>query len=242
MNRKLYEDALKKLQQRILLLQTSYRTENARGVVVLEGWDAAGKGGIIRRLSWAMDPRSLRVYPISAPDAHEAREHWLQRFWRKVPQEGEIAVFDRSWYGRVLVERVEDLARPEAWKRAYGEIKQFEKQLLAEDFRIVKLFIDITPETQLERFKRRLDHPEKRWKLTSEDIRNRAKWDAYTAAYEDMVRETSHRSAEWNRIDGNDKHAARLTALEAIIDGLGRGLKQQFPEAAPEAVEFLSNT
>lgn len=239
MNKETYEKKMKALQRRLMVLQTTYKTEGARGVIVMEGWDAAGKGGIIRRLSWAMDPRALRVYPISAPDAHEVREHWLQRFWRRMPRAGEIAVFDRSWYGRVLVERVEGFAATDAWKRAYTEIEEFERQLLAEDFRLVKLFVDITKETQLQRFRERLEKPEKRWKLTAEDVRNREKWGEYEAAYADMFDKTSGRRARWHKIDSNDKRRARIAALESILKGLSRGLDVKLPEADREAVSYL---
>lgn len=239
MKREEYQDKYDALQQRLMLLQTSYKTQGTRGVVVLEGWDAAGKGGLIRRLAWAMDPRTLRVYPIGAPDAHERREHWLQRFWSRMPAAGEIAVFDRSWYGRVLVERIEGFAEEDAWKRAYREIREFEQQLLAEDFRIVKLFLDITPETQLKRFQSRLNHPSKRWKLTEEDIRNRGKWDAYGEAYSDMIKKTSAQHAKWQRIDANEKRRSRLDALKAIHRGLSRGMELAFPEPPKRAVDYL---
>lgn len=240
MKREDYQKKYDEIQQRLMLLQTSYNTQGKRGVVVLEGWDAAGKGGLIRRLAWAMDPRTLRVYPIGAPDSHEKREHWLQRFWSRMPAAGEIAVFDRSWYGRVLVERIEGFAEEEAWKRAYREIKEFERQLLAEDFRIVKLFLDITPETQLKRFQSRLDHPFKRWKLTAEDIRNRERRDAYEAAYTDMIEKTSAQHATWKRIDANEKRRSRLDALDVIHRGLSRGMTLAFPEPSAEAVDYLT--
>lgn len=239
MKREEYRKQFEEMQHRLMLLQTSYNTQGKRGVVVLEGWDAAGKGGLIRRLSWAMDPRTLRVYPIGAPDQHEKREHWLQRFWKRLPAAGEIAVFDRSWYGRVLVERVEGFAEEEAWQRAYREIKEFERQLLAEDFRIVKLFLDITPETQLKRFQSRLHHPFKRWKLTDEDIRNRARRKAYETAYTDMFEKTETKNAQWKRIDANEKRRSRLESLAAIEHGLSRGIDLAFPEPSPIAVEYL---
>lgn len=240
MKREEYQKKYDALQHRLMLLQTSYNNQGKRGVVVLEGWDAAGKGGLIRRLAWAMDPRTLRVYPIGAPDQHEKREHWLQRFWNRMPAAGEIAVFDRSWYGRVLVERVEGFADEDAWQRAYREIKEFERQLLAEDFRIVKLFLDISPETQLKRFRSRLENPFKRWKLTGEDIRNRARWDEYEQAYTDMIEKTSTRQARWTRIDANEKRQARLEALNAIHRGLSRDLTLAYPDPSPEAVAYLT--
>ncbi len=240
MKREEYDKKYAELQHQLMLLQTSYSSQGIRGVVVLEGWDAAGKGGLIRRLAWTMDPRTLRVYPIGAPDQHEKQEHWLQRFWTRMPRAGEIAVFDRSWYGRVLVERVEALADEKAWKRAYREIKEFEKQLLAEDFRIVKLFLDITPETQLQRFESRLENPEKRWKLTDDDIRNRHRWGDYEAAYDDMLEKTSIPHAKWNKIDANDKRRARIDALGKLHRGLARGVSLAFPEPSARAVKYLT--
>ena len=224
MKREEYQKKYDAMQHRLMLLQTSYNSQGKRGVVVLEGWDAAGKGGLIRRLAWAMDPRTLRVYPIGAPDAHEKREHWLQRFWSRMPAAGEIAVFDRSWYGRVLVERVEGFADEDAWKRAYREIKEFERQLLAEDFRIVKLA-----------------NPSKSWKLTAEDVRNRDRWDAYEQAYTDMIKKTSARDAKWKRIDANEKRRARLDALDAIFHGLSRDMELSFPEPSEVAVDYLKD-
>ncbi|MDJ0685192.1 MAG: AMP phosphotransferase [Alphaproteobacteria bacterium] len=241
MNKGDYDTKLAEVQRQLMLVQTTYSSVGARGVVVLEGWDAAGKGGLIRRMAWSMDPRTLRVYPISAPDAHETHEHWLQRFWRRLPRHGEIAVFDRSWYGRVLVERVEGYATDDAWKRAYREIKEFEQQLLLEDFRLVKLFLDISPETQLERFKRRFERPEKRWKLTAEDVRNRAKWAEYETAYADMLAKTQQARARWHKIDANDKRTARLTSTKKILKGLSRGMELRYPDPAPEAVAFLTD-
>ena len=240
MKREEYQEKYDEMQHRLMLLQTSYNTQGQRGVVVLEGWDAAGKGGLIRRLAWATDPRTVRVYPIGAPDSHEQKEHWLQRFWTRVPVAGEIAVFDRSWYGRVLVERVEGFADEAAWKRAYREINEFEQQLLAEDFRIVKLFLDITPETQLKRLQSRLNHPYKRWKLTEDDIRNRHRWPDYEEAYADMIEKTSQRHAKWIRIDANEKRRSRLDALEEIYRELSRGLKLAFPEPPVQAVNYLT--
>ena len=142
---------------------------------VLEGWDTAGKGGIVRRLGWALDPRSFRVHPIAAPTSHERVQHYLQRFWERLPEHGQIVVFDRSWYGRVLVERVEELASPREWKRAYREINEFENAVKADGIRLVKIFLHITPEEQIRRFKDRLTNPLKRWKLSYEDFRNRAR-------------------------------------------------------------------
>src|SRR5262249_12712577 len=156
-----------------------YLGTDERAVVVLEGWDTAGKGGLVRRLAWALDPRSLKVHPISAPSEREKAQHYLQRFWERLPQLGEIVVFDRSWYGRVLVERVEQFAMTGEWKRAYREINEFERTLAADGIRLVKIFLHITAEEQMHRFKDRLTNPRKRWKLSYEDFRNRDRWKDY---------------------------------------------------------------
>lgn len=237
-----YADKLHSLQARLTLLQRAYARQNRRGIIVIEGWDAAGKGGLIRRLAWCLDPRHFSVWPIAAPGAAERRQHWLQRFWARLPEQGEIAAFDRSWYGRVLVERVEGYATPEEWRRAYGEIAAFEKTLAAEEFRLAKLFLDITPETQLKRFRRRFNTPSKRWKLTADDLRNRKKWDAYAAAYHDMIEKCSGSGAPWMRIDANKKRPARLEAFECILRVLGDGVDVAAPPAPPAVRAFFSNT
>ncbi|MFP3943056.1 MAG: polyphosphate kinase 2 family protein [Alphaproteobacteria bacterium] len=236
MDRKTYKNRLKSLQKRLTLLQQAYARQGLRGVIVFEGWDASGKGGIIRRLAWALDPRRFRVWSTGAPNEIERRQHWLQRFWARLPESGELAAFDRSWYGRVLVERVEGLATPEEWRRAYDEIVQFEEMLLAEDFRIVKLFLDITPETQLKRFRNRYETPSKRWKMTEDDIRNRARRDDYAAAYADMFRHCSTGAAPWRRIEADKKRPARLEALQTVLDVLGEGVEVSAPPV-PVAVE-----
>ena len=149
-------------------------------------WDTAGKGGVVRRLGWALDPRSFKVHPISAPDEHERAEHYLQRFWRHLPHKGQIVVFDRSWYGRVLVERVEGFATEAEWRRAYREINEFERVLTDSGVRLIKLFLHITPDEQVRRFRDRLINPIKRWKLSYEDFRNRARQSDYVVAIEDI--------------------------------------------------------
>lgn len=235
MKRESYDEALRDRQHRLVMLQRAYTRQGRSAAVVLEGWDAAGKGGVIRRIGWALDPRNLRVWSIGAPSEQERREHWMQRFWRRVPRRGELAVFDRSWYGRVLVERVEGLASKSAWGRAYDEINQFERMLIEEGVRLVKLFLDITPETQLERFRERYDDPAKRWKLTEEDIRNRARWDDYVAAYDEMRERCSPPDAPWRTINADDKRRSRLEAFDAIIETVGRDVDVE-PPAPPQKV------
>ena len=148
-----YERRLRSLQRRLQQVQQAYLGTPERAMIVLEGWDTAGKGGIVRRLGWALDPRSFRVHPIAAPTSHQKVQHYLQRFWERLPEFGQIVVFDRSWYGRVLVERVEKLATPRQWKRAYREINEFESAIKADGIRLVKIFLHITPEEQVRRFR-----------------------------------------------------------------------------------------
>ncbi len=176
-----YERRLATMQETLQLVQQAYLGTSHHAVIVMEGWDTAGKGGIVRRLGWALDPRSFKVHAIAAPSGREKSLHYLQRFWEQLPQHGQIVVFDRSWYGRVLVERVESFATSAEWHRAYDEINAFEHTLLADGARLVKLFLHITPEEQMRRFRARLTDPLKRWKLSYEDFRNRARWKDYEA-------------------------------------------------------------
>ncbi|MBV8361175.1 MAG: polyphosphate kinase [Deltaproteobacteria bacterium] len=219
-----YEQRLKSLQNKLQMIQQAYLGTTERAVVVLEGWDTAGKGGIVRRLAWALDPRGFKVHPISAPSSREQAQHYLQRFWERLPQHGEIVVFDRSWYGRVLVERVEQLAMTQAWKRAYQEINEFERILVADGVRLVKIFLHITPDEQILRFKDRLTNPRKRWKLSYEDFRNRERWKDYEIAVEDMMAETSTKRSRWYLLPANNKPFARCAALSILAEHLGKGV------------------
>jgi polyphosphate kinase 2 (PPK2 family) len=238
-----YERRLATMQQTLQLVQQAYLGTAHRAVIVLEGWDTAGKGGIVRRLGWALDPRSFKVHAIAAPAGREKVLHYLQRFWERLPQQGQIVVFDRSWYGRVLVERVEGYATPAEWQRAYDEINAFERMLLADDTRLVKLFLHITPEEQLRRFRARLTDPVKRWKLSYEDFRNRGRWHEYEDAIEDMVDKTSHRRAPWYVIPANNKPFGRLAALRIILDRLSKNVPLEpralDPAVADAAAELL---
>lgn len=220
--------------ERILM---AYLLHGVRGVVALEGWDAAGKGGLIRRMTATTDPRGIKVWPVAAPDEHERKQHYLQRFWSRMPGNGAVAVFDRSWYGRVLVERVEGLTSPERWAQAYDEINAFEKTLTDDGVRVVKIFLHITPEEQLKRFEKRFSDPLKRWKLTYEDFRNRDNWAAYESAIEEMLERTSTPHAPWVVIPANDKDYARSTGLETIVDGLSRGVDLSDPPVSPKMLE-----
>ncbi|MFZ0572206.1 MAG: polyphosphate kinase [Rhodomicrobium sp.] len=217
-----YERRLSSLQEVLQLIQQAYLGTGDRALIVLEGWDTAGKGGIVRRLGWALDPRSFKVHPIAAPDVHERAQHYLQRFWHRLPAKRQITAFDRSWYGRVLVERVEGLATKKEWRRAYREINEFELLLIDSGVRLVKLFLHITPDEQERRFRDRLFNPVKRWKLSYEDFRNRARWADYEAAIEDMIEETSTGHAPWHLIPANNKPYGRIAAFRILADRLGQ--------------------
>lgn len=216
-------------QEKLVRIQQAFLFTKQRAVVVFEGMDAAGKGGTIRRIAWAMDPRSLKVWPIGAPSEIERRQHYLQRFWSRLPEHTQISVFDRSWYGRVLVERVEGLAKPAEWKRAFGEINDFEEQLVADGIRVVKFFLHVTKNEQLRRLEERLRNPLKRWKLSYEDFRNRGKWKEYVAAAEEMFARTSTSVAPWHVIPSNDKAGARATVLGILAQRLAAGLDLSDP-------------
>jgi AMP-polyphosphate phosphotransferase len=193
-------------------------------IMVFEGWDAAGKGGAIKRITEKLDPRGYVVYPISAPQGEDKTRHYLYRFWRRLPERGQIAIFDRSWYGRVLVERVEGFCREDEWKRAFKEINSFERQLRDFGAIVAKFWVHISREEQLRRFEERKTIGYKSWKLTEEDWRNRDKWDAYEQAVEDTLVKTSTRTAPWCIVEGNDKYWARTKVLSSLVEILSEGL------------------
>ena len=190
-----------------------------------EGWDAAGKGGAIRRLTAAMDPLSFAVYPYAAPNAVERMYHYLWRFWQNVPAPGEISIFDRTWYGRVMVERIEKLTPDVDWRRGYAEINEMEKQWSEANMVLAKFWLQIDQEEQARRFKDREENPEKEWKITEEDWRNRAKWSDYEAAVNEMIARTNTDYAPWIIVEANSKYYARLKVLETVIDLLEKKLK-----------------
>ena len=229
-DKKALDDELEALQAELVAIQHAYAQDRRSAVVVLEGWDAAGKGGLIRRIAWVLDPRHLTVWPIKAPNSVERDELWLQRFWRRIPAAGEIAIFDRSWYGRVLVERVEGFASEAEWARAYDEINEFEASQADLGTILIKLFVHVTQEEQDRRFIDRLEKPHKRWKITTDDFRNRKKRGDYLAAMHDMFARTDTRWAPWTVVDGNDKKAARIAALTTVADRLDAALPVDFPE------------
>ncbi len=212
-----YQERLEELQERAFALQIAGFQKGRRTVVAFEGWDAAGKGGCIKRLTALMDPRGYKVWPIAAPRDEDARHHWLWRFWRRLPESGELTVFDRTWYGRVLVERVEGFARPAEWRRAYDEINAFERTLTADGTRLVKLFLHIDRKEQKRRFEERAEDPLKRYKIGPEDWRNRKKWPEYQAALQEAFDRTHRPDAPWTLVAANSKRHARLEVLRAVI-------------------------
>ena len=222
--KKEFATELEKYQGRLNRLQRKAQAECVSTIMVFEGWDAAGKGGAIRRITSALDARSYQVIPIAAPTDEERAQHYLWRFWRHLSRAGKLTIFDRSWYGRVLVERVEGFATEQEWMRAYSEIGAFEEELVEHGIVLIKYWVHITQEEQLRRFKEREKARYKQWKLTDEDWRNRAKWDDYERAVNDMVERTSTRLAPWTLIEGNDKYFARLKVLKTVCDSLKAAL------------------
>ncbi len=192
--------------------------------IVFEGWDASGKGGCIKRLVAPLDPRHVRVAQFAAPTFDEKRHHFLWRFWPAIPGWGGMAIFDRSWYGRVLVERVERFATKEQWGRAYREIAEFEETLAAEGAVLVKFWMHLSEDEQLRRFQSRETDPLRRWKLTDEDWRNRRKRKAYERAVEDMLEKTDHPAAPWTLVEGDSKRWARVKVLETVVEAMEAGL------------------
>jgi polyphosphate:AMP phosphotransferase len=219
-----YKEELDKYQGRLTKLTWEATVKKISTVAVFEGWDAAGKGSAIRRVTAAIDPRLYRIIPIAAPNDEERARHYFWRFWRHLPQAGRVAIFDRSWYGRVLVERVEKFATADEWKRAYLEINDFEEQLARSNIAVAKFWIHISKEEQLRRFKEREKIEFKRYKITAEDWRNRKKWDDYKAAINDMVARTSTEFAPWTVVAGNDKHFARVQILKTLCAALEKQL------------------
>jgi polyphosphate kinase 2 (PPK2 family) len=193
-------------------------------IIIYEGWDAAGKGGNIKRVIEKLDPRGYTLHPIGVPKDDDANHHYLWRFWRRLPVQGEIAIFDRSWYGRVLVERIEGLCTEAEWKRAFREINDLERQLVNFGTVMVKFWIHISPEEQLQRFQDRAKTDIKQWKLTAEDWRNRAKWDDYQAATDEVLVKTSTLRAPWTIVEGNCKRYARIKTLKTLVKRLSQEL------------------
>jgi len=222
-----YEKQLDRLQKRLFQLEHEVYAARIPAVIVYEGVDAGGKGGNMKRLTQGLDPRGYEVIPTGPPEGEEKTHHYLWRFWRNIPKAGHITIFDRSWYGRVLVERVEGFCTEEEWKRAYREINEFERQLADFGTVIVKFWLYIDEDEQLRRFKARERTPHKKWKITQEDWRNRAKWSQYKVAAVDMLRGTSTTYAPWTILEANCKLFARVKALRTVAEALQRALKKK---------------
>ena len=219
------QERLKEIQLRLVMLQQKMRKTGLPVCMIYEGWDASGKGGSILRITQALDPRGYQVWPVGAPNEVERRYNYLWRFWTRLPAKGQIAVFDRSWYGRVLVERVEGFCSKEEWKRAYGEINEFERFLVENGTVLVKFWMHISKDEQLERFRERESNPFKQWKIGPDDWRNREKWDAYLEAAEEMFEKTDTQHAPWQVIAAESKHYARVETATIVAENIEKALE-----------------
>ena len=219
-----YKEKLESLQTELRELHNRLYRKKIPVIIAYEGWDAAGKGGNIKRITESLDPRGFEVHPIASPEPHEKARHFLWRFWTKMPRTGHIAIFDRTWYGRVMVERLEGFCSENDWKRAYNEINEFEKELSDEGTIIIKFWVQIDKDTQLARFTDRQNTPEKQWKITDEDWRNREKWDLYEGAIDEMIAKTSTVYAPWHILESVDKKYARIKALSIVVEELKKRL------------------
>ena len=220
-----YFEELKKAQKELAKIHGKLYKKKIPVVMVFEGWDAAGKGGAIKRIGTALDPRGYEAVPVAAPDQKELNHHYLWRFWNNLPKTGHITIFDRSWYGRVMVERIEKFTPEERCKMAYREINEFEQELADSGIIVLKFWLQIDKDEQLRRFTERQNTPAKQWKITDEDWRNREKWDAYEKAVDEMIQKTSTTTAPWNIIEANSKMYARLKIMNIIIDKLNDVIK-----------------
>lgn len=219
-----YEKKLDELQKKLTLLHSEIYAKRIPVVLAFEGWDAGGKGGAIKRLTRALDPRGYTVNPTSSPNDIERAHHYLWRFWTKMPKDGHIAIFDRTWYGRVMVERIEGFCTTQEWQRAFKEMNQMEQQLVNHGAIVIKFWMHIDKEEQERRFKERQENPDKQWKITDEDWRNREKWELYEQAVDEMMVRTSTVNAPWVIVEGNDKLYARIKVLETVVDALEKRL------------------
>jgi polyphosphate kinase 2 (PPK2 family) len=220
-----YEKQLDQLQTEMSFYGFQVYAQQRPVVIAFEGWDAAGKGGCIKRATSKLDPRGYTVWPIEAPHGEDKSHQYLYRFWRRLPEKSRIAIFDRSWYGRVLVERVEGFCEEEEWKRAYREINEFERQLYNFGTIVVKFWLHLSKKEQLRRYQERRRDPNKQFKLTPDDWRNREKWDQYWEAVEEMLLRTSTLEAPWHIIEAEDKYWARVKVLKILVDKLRSELK-----------------
>ncbi|MDO5132353.1 MAG: polyphosphate:AMP phosphotransferase [Eubacteriales bacterium] len=222
-----YKEELDSLQKKLRDLHNEIYLKKIPVIIAYEGWDAAGKGGNIKRITAALDARGYQVMPIASPEPHEKARHFLWRFWTRVPKDGHIAIFDRTWYGRVMVERLEGFCSENDWQRAYNEINEFEKELAEWGAVVIKFWVQIDKETQLARFTDRQNTPEKQWKITDEDWRNREKWDQYEEAVNEMLQKTNTTFAPWYILESNDKKYARIKALRIVVDSLKKACKER---------------
>jgi polyphosphate:AMP phosphotransferase len=221
-----YRKELAKCQKKLAKLHNELYRKKIPVIIAYEGWDAAGKGGNIKRIAGALDPRGYDVHPIASPEPHEKSRHYLWRFWTRLPKTGHIAIFDRTWYGRVMVERLEGFCSKNDWQRAYNEINEFERELKDWGAVIIKFWVQIDKDTQLARFNDRENNPQKRWKITDEDWRNREKWDQYEDAVNEMIQKTSTDFAPWHILESNNKYYARIKALKIVIKELEKALSR----------------
>lgn len=235
-----YKAEEKAWQENLFHVQQAYFHQNRRAIIIFEGWDASGKGGAIRRVTEKLDPRGIHVIPISKPEKVEQAKHFLYRFWRHVPAPGHITLFDRSHYGRVLVERVDSFATREEWQRGYEEINEFERTLHNSGVRIIKLFMHISSQEQRKRFEERLHNPYKRWKLTAEDLHNRNQRHHYIDAINDMFARTNTDYAQWKIIQGEHKWQARVDVLRCIVEGLSDGVDIVPPKLDEDLIKMAS--
>ena len=222
-----YKEKLEKLQNRIQELHGELYQKRIPVILGFEGWDAGGKGGAIKRLTEKMDPRGYQVNPTASPNDIERAHHYLWRFWNNVPKKGHIAIFDRTWYGRVMVERIEGFCTKDEWSRAYKEINDMEANWVHSGAVVLKFWLQIDKDQQARRFKERMENPEKQWKITDEDWRNREKWDQYEQAVDDMLVHTSTTYAPWIIVEGNSKYYARIKVLQSVVDAIEKRLKEE---------------
>ena len=222
-----YRKELDRLQKKLRDLHNELYRKKIPVIIAYEGWDAAGKGGNIKRITAALDPRGYQVLPIASPEPHEKARHFLWRFWTRLPKDGHIAIFDRTWYGRVMVERLEGFCSENDWQRAYNEMNEFEKELADWGAVVIKFWVQIDNQTQLERFTDRQNTPEKQWKITDEDWRNREKWDQYEEAVNEMLQKTNTTFAPWYILESNDKKYARIKALRIVVESLKKACKEK---------------
>jgi polyphosphate:AMP phosphotransferase len=220
-----YKKRKRALQKKLALLHNRMYLQRVPVILAFEGWDAGGKGGAIKRITESIDPRGYEVVPVSAPNDLEKSHHYLWKFWEKFPKDGHMAIFDRTWYGRVLVERIEGFASEEEWRRAYAEINNMEAHLAKSGAVLLKFWMHIDKEEQERRFKQRQETPEKQWKITEEDWRNRARWDDYELAVDEMVLRTSTKDAPWHIIEANSKLYARIKVMDIVVKALESALE-----------------